>query len=416
MQTLTNMLSPARRAVAASTMAQIVGKAIGVLSMVVITFIIANRMGAAGYGDYVKITTYVTLFYLVADFGMNAIFLHQADDQASYPTLWYIRTIVSTVLMVIALLILLLLPGTGSAGYTPTVKFGILLFSPTILLQAWVTTANAMFQKHLRYDLASWAILAGSTSSVVLVYIFYSVVGASGIVPAIEALLMGSIITSAVALAGAHYVGKPFSWRGSALGVRNMVIPSIPLAATLLFNLVYFRADSIIITLTRSSGEVGVYGLAYKVFEVVIVFPTFFMNAVYPFMVRDQQKIRKFFSQSALFLFGSSLFFLAAIWFMAPFLSIIKNDFIPSVGALRVLALGLPFFFTTSATMWALVALKKQKMLMMIYGISMAVNIFGNIVFVPAYGYMAAAWMTVVGEGLVLVLSARALRAGFKHL
>lgn len=404
-------LSPTKRIVAANTMAQIIGKAISALSMVVITLIIANRLGASGYGDYVKITTYIALFYLVADFGMNAIFLQRADDPASYPTLWYIRTVGSVTLMILALGIMLILPGAEGAGYTPAVKLGILLFSPTILLQAWITTANAVFQKHLRYELASWAILAGTLCSVALIIVFYFFSPQmTGMLYAIEALLVGSVVTSIVALFFANRLGKPFLWQLSPSRVRALVIPSIPLAATLLLNLVYFRADSIIITLTRATAEVGIYGLAYKVFETVIVFPTFFMNAVYSYMVRDPQKLKRIFSQSVLFLFFLSIVGLLVVWFLAPLLTYIKSDFVLSIGALRVLALGLPFFFTTSATMWALVALKKQKTLMTIYGISMAINIFGNILFIPTYGYIAAAWMTVAGEGLVLLFSLLALR------
>jgi len=100
-----------------------------------------------------------------------------------------------------------------------------------------------------------------------------------------------------------------------------------------------------------------------------------------------------------------SLVSLSFMWFAAPLLSFVKSDFTASIGALRVLSLGLPFFFVTSATMWALIALKKQSALAVIYGVSMIVNVVGNILLVPTYGFMAAAWLTVISEGLVLILS-----------
>jgi O-antigen/teichoic acid export membrane protein len=190
----------------------------------------------------------------------------------------------------------------------------------------------------------------------------------------------------------------------------KLLVPAIPLGITLIFNLVYFRADSVVITLTRPTAEVGIYGLAYKVFEVILVFPTFFMNAVYPLMVsetvgKSNGRLKKIFMSSFLFLLATSVVAVLVLWFAAPLLSLIKSDFTPSVGALRVLSLGLPFFFVTSTTMWALIALKKQKALAGIYGVSMIVNIVGNILLVPQYGFMAAAWLTVACEGLVLVLS-----------
>ena len=59
------------------------------------------------------------------------------------------------------------------------------------------------------------------------------------------------------------------------LRLRSLFIASFPLGLTLLFNVVYFHIDSIILTFTRTSAEVGIYGLAYKIFELPLVLPTF---------------------------------------------------------------------------------------------------------------------------------------------
>jgi O-antigen/teichoic acid export membrane protein len=127
------------------------------------------------------------------------------------------------------------------------------------------------------------------------------------------------------------------------------------------------------------------------------------MNAVYPLMIRGDMK--RIFKNSFLFLFLVSLGAAVVVWVGAPLLTVIKSDFRESILTLRVLSFGLPFFFTTAATMWALIVKKKQVELAAIYGVSMLVNILGNILFVPTHGFMAAAWMTVVGEGVVLLLS-----------
>jgi O-antigen/teichoic acid export membrane protein len=55
--------------------------------------------------------------------------------------------------------------------------------------------------------------------------------------------------------------------------------------------------------------------------------------------------------------------------------------------------------------MWMLIARKQQIILMFIYGISMMINIILNIMFIPTYGTTAAAWITVISEGIVLIMS-----------
>lgn len=406
MKLIRSFFTPTKRAVAANTTSQLVGKAISAVSTLIVTVIVARHLGAGGYGDFVKITTYLAFFYLIADFGINAIYLQHADEPQSWYALITIRTLGSVLLIMVSLAILAFLPSGVNQGYTMAVRVGILLYSPTILLQAWITTANAVFQKKLRYDLATWAIFFGSVVMVGLMWGLFYVGRMGNVMSAIIALLAGTFVTSLLSFwfAFAHEPNTP--WAVTGPGIRRLLLPSLPLGITLLFNLVYFRADSVIITLTRPTSEVGVYGLAYKVFEVILVFPTFFMNAVYPLLLtKTRDQFQKIATTSFLFLLTASFFVAAILWLGAPLIIFIKSDFLASVGALRTLSLGLPFFFVTSVTMWMLIAMKKQVVLALIYGFSMFMNIAGNIVFIPTYGYMAAAWMTVAGEALILLLS-----------
>jgi O-antigen/teichoic acid export membrane protein len=68
-----------------------------------------------------------------------------------------------------------------------------------------------------------------------------------------------------------------------------------------------------------------------------------------------------------------------------------------------------PLYFISSLTMWILITQKKQWKLVGIYGVSMCSNILLNYLFVPQYGYTAAAWITVIGEAIVLLASGAAV-------
>ncbi len=389
--------TPLRKQLFGNTLSQIIGRVISALATLGITILLARRFGADGYGDFVKITTFVAFFYLLADFGYNAIFLR---DETHWHDLLGLRIVTSVFLVSIALVVLLIIPHGTTQGYTLLVRFGILLFIPTILFQALTTSANALFQKHLRYDASAIAIAVGSCTSLILVWI------SSGIIPAITAILIGSGLTALVSLVLSKSFIKTFGISLSPLRLRSLFIASFPLGLTLLFNVVYFHIDSIILTFTRTSAEVGIYGLAYKIFELPLVLPTFFMNALYPVMLTYQKnELKHIIRKSCILLFFTSLLFTVAVWFSAPLLVYIKTDFSSAIPALRVLSLGLPFFFLSSLTMWILIAARKQHALVYIYGGSMVFNIALNMVFIPQYGYMAAAWITVASEALVLLVS-----------
>jgi O-antigen/teichoic acid export membrane protein len=180
----------------------------------------------------------------------------------------------------------------------------------------------------------------------------------------------------------------------------------------LLFDVIYFRADNILLTLFRSTSEVGTYGFAYKLFEFPLVIPTFFMNTVYPLMLGgiggalDKKRIRSLFAKSIYTLVPLSVAGAAAGWFLASYIVMVRPEFAGSIQVFRILCLGLPVFFASGATLWTLIALKKQGTLVWLYGCAMILNIVFNILFIPSYGGAAAAIVTVGSETFVLGISA----------
>jgi len=413
-------LSPLHKKLAWNTGAQLVARGISAFASFVITLFIAHRFGANGFGDFIKITTYVAFFYLLADFGFNAIYLQHTSlasagkEDTAWEDLLGLRLIVSAVLVIAASALLWLLPRGTAQGYTTFVRMGIIFFTPSIVFQAIITTTNALFQKHLRYDFSTIATGVGSLLAVILIIVItQSIFSGATVIWATTVFLLESAITAAVALFLTRRLQQAnrisVSWRR----MKGLFWVSAPLGITLLFNLVYFRVDSIILTLTRTTAEVGVYGLAYKIFELPLVIPTFFMNALYPVMLEHtvhgtrytESEYISVLKKSAGLLFAGSLIVIGALWIGAPIISFIRTDFVGGTQVLRVLALGLPFFFLSSLTMWTLIAKKKQTLLAVIYFISMIVNVLLNMIFIPRFGYMAAAWITVGSEGFVLAMS-----------
>jgi O-antigen/teichoic acid export membrane protein len=391
--------------IAANTISQLLGKVIGAGTTFLISLFLAREFGVIGYGDFVKVTTYVSFFFLLADFGLNAVYLQRQKDPTSFPTLIGARIIGGTILIFLALAILAFLPQGESQGYTSIVRLGIILFSPAILFQGLITTTNAVFQKHLRYDVSTISLAAGSIVSLILLLLFFKTSANAAVVGSIT-LLAGAIATALTAFIGVKILKEPISISLSPAKVSGLFMASLPLGLTLLFTLVYGHIDSVILTLTRPTEDVGIYGLAYKVFEIILVFPTFFMNALYPLMLKaSQDELVGVIKKSGIFLFAVAVVGVITTWIAAPYLTLIQEGFVQSVAPLRILSLSLPFFFLSALCMWALITLKKQILLAIIYGGVMILNIFLNTWLIPQYGYIAAAWTTVVCEGVVLTIS-----------
>ncbi len=388
-----------------NTTAQLVGKFFGAGTTFLLSFVLARQFGASGFGDFIKITTFVSFFFLIADFGLNALYLQRKDAQA-LATLLGLRIIGGISLIGLALSILAFLPQTATQGYTPMVRIGIILFAPAILFQSLITSANAIFQKHLRYDAATIATGAGSVVTVSLLGIIWlSKWNVGGAILGSLTLLLGSLTTAVVALWFAHRV-TPLRVQFSSKALIPFFISAIPLGLTLISNVIYAHADSVILTLTRPTEDVGTYGLAYKIFETLLVLPTFFMNAMYPLLLQANNEREKFISlirKSAAALMFLSVLLFVAVWITAPYILIIRSDFAASIVYLRILAISLPFFFLSSLTMWILITRNMQWILVAIYVFGMALNIGANIWLTPHLGPLASSWITVISEGLILL-------------
>lgn len=410
------------KAVAVNTISQVIGKICSAASTFLITIYLARSLGASGYGEITKVLTFVSFFYLFADFGLNATYLQRDSESLNktrhslWNTLLTLRTVLSIGLIFVSLVVLVFLPSSSSQGYTNLSKIGIILFIPTVLFQGIITSVNAVFQKNLQYKYATLAVSVGSIVSLLLVYastrIFVPQVLVFG---SICAMAIGSAITAIIGLIFVKkYERLALSW--NAKEMRSLFVQALPLGVMLLFDVIYFRMDSVLLTVFRSTKEVGVYGFAYKLFEFPLVIPTFFMNAMYPLMMKKQISSENNNAETILHvidLFKKSIFVMLPLsfcvatlfWFASPLVTLVKPEFSDSVSILRILSLGLPVFFLSGVVLWTLIALKKQSTLVWIYGLSMLVNVVSNYIFIPIHGMTAAAIITVLSEIFVFVCS-----------
>jgi O-antigen/teichoic acid export membrane protein len=181
---------------------------------------------------------------------------------------------------------------------------------------------------------------------------------------------------------------------------------SWPLGLMLIFNLVYFRADMFLLSILKTTQDVGIYGLSYKFFDFLIALPLFLSNAIYPFLLKIKTDQKLFFKLTNKYFFVfliASFIVIIPFWFISPLFTLVKTDFSGSILPFRILLLSLPFFFTTSFLQWVLITLGKQKYLMVIYLLSTLLNIVLNVIFIPQFSYLACATITLISEGIVFV-------------
>ena len=403
--------------------AQILGKGFTAGTTLVVTLLVGRSLGPAGFGDFTKIFVFVGYFYTFADFGLNSIYIAKSNPQNEkllFRVLVSLRLVMALVFVALALLVGFLLPYNAqeNTGFGPLVKIGIAVASLTILTQALYTSANSLFQKKLRYDLSTVAAISGSL--VILLSVILTTASGGSITQYVLAYVVGGLVTVFVA-----YLILFKRWqilvfpKIDRLAFSNYLSKSWPVGLALILNLLYFRVDVLILAWVRQPQEVGIYGLAYQFFEASLAVPIFFVNAIYPYLAALYKKnIGKFYKNFkfwVLVLLAISVLvsvFLILVSFLIPFLYDLR--FAPSKAPLVILASGIPFFFLSALLWHILIIYDRQKNLALVYGAGFIFNLAANLIFIPKFGYIAAAVNTVISEAFILLLLAVIVLAASK--
>lgn len=394
---------------------QIIGKAISVISTIIILGLITRKFGEQGTGIFTLALTYISMFMLLADFGFNAHVLRQIRNvrqvepprgtkfeiRNEFRKLLGTRIVWAAVLMVISVSLLPFLPVGGDQF-----RQMIILGSPIIFGSAIFVSCNLIFQSKLRYDLSVSATSAGTVLNLLLVVWFVNF--NFPLLYLILAQILNWMLVVLLALILSQKIIHSLKPIFDISFSKKLIKSSWPIAATLGLNVVYFRADSFIVAYFKGVSDTGIYNIAYSIFQSALVLPAFIMNAYYPMMLKSFKGIR---------LVGLGLFVLAGFGtlltlLLAPFVIKILtgSGFAGSSQALQILSLGFPAYFLSALLMWTMVTKGMYKKLLFIYASGLLINLALNFIFIPQYSFYGASVITVISEYLILILLAASLR------
>ena len=396
--------APVRR-VASNTAVQMAGKGAVLLMAAASIAVLTRYLGPGDYGRFTLALMYVQLFGVLADVGL---FMTVVRDISKRPeeteelvgNALVLRLVLSFAAIALAALVSLALP------YEPDVRVAILLAGGPLLFGLLNSSLVAVFQARLRMSRAVISEVAGRAAALALVL---------GV-----ALLDLGFYAVMVAAAGGALVSLVVTWllvRGlvrirllADLEVwRRLLVASLPLGLALAINELYFRADTLVISLFRPYEDVGLYTLAFRMLEFTLPLGTVFLTTLFPVMSRDVAEDAR---RAAATIQGAwdvmvafALPLAAGGALLAPkIVEVIGGgEFEGSVTPLRILLVAGSLALVNGIFGLALIARERQLTALWLNVGALVFNVGLNLALVPAYGIVAAAIVTVASEILILV-------------
>ena len=186
---------------------------------------------------------------------------------------------------------------------------------------------------------------------------------------------------------------------------RRMSTDSFPLMLNHLLATLFFKIDIPMIRAMRGQAEVGRYSTSYKFIEAFNIIPAFFTFALFPLMSRqakdDQEALTRTYYLAIKLLFAVALPLALTTSFLAtPLVRILGGeDFLPQGAiALQLMIWSIPFGWINSVTNYLLVAIDQVRTITRSFVIATVLNIVVNTIFIPIFGFRAAAISTILSE------------------
>lgn len=204
--------------------------------------------------------------------------------------------------------------------------------------------------------------------------------------------------------------------------LKEMVNESYPLMFNHFLATIFFQIDIVILQAIKGSITVAQYSTSYKWLMALNIVPSFFTQALFPLMSRqaaeDKEKLAQTYRFGIKLMVALSLPIAVGFTVLANVLTLILAgaSYLPNGAiALMIMIWSIPIGWMNSLTQYALIALNLQRYITWAFFLAVSFNIITNIIFIPIYGFQAAAITTILSEAALLVPFAILMNRGLEQ-
>ncbi|MBI5077612.1 flippase [Candidatus Falkowbacteria bacterium] len=395
--------------IAQNSIIQLFGKLVSLALGLIAVAIMTRYLGQEKFGYYTTVIAFLQFFGIMVDFGLSLATIQMiskpnVDLSKTMNAIMSFRTITAALFLLLGTILVWFFP------YNIFIKLGVLITVLSFFCMSLIQTVTGVFQQKLKV----WEItIAEVIGRIVLVGLtFWAVLSGKNIYWIFGAISAANIVNLAIVWA---YSKKYINWRWQIDWEiwRDIIRRTWPMALSISFNLIYLKMDTIILSLTRTQAEVGLYGATYRVVDVLTMLPAVFMGIVIPVISRyyhenNREALKNILQKAfdALMIFAVPIVIGTFVAARGVMVLVAGNDFALSGEILKVLILASGAIFGTSLFGYAIVGIEKQRTIMWCYLTTAALTFVGYLLFIPKYGVWGAGWMTVFSEVMVMIWSA----------
>ena len=399
----------AGRRVVQGAIQRVIGYGLGVGLTGAASILMLHHLTVEDFGRYATVMAVVTIVSGLADAGLTivgnrelALLAPGEQRRRLLGALVGIRLTLTPVGVMLGVLFGL------AAGYDGTLVAGIAVAGAGVVLisvQATYQSLPAVELRNVRVTVND--VLRQLFMLLAVAVLVASGAALSGFFAAQVAVGIGMAAVAPLVL-GRRAIVRP---RLDAAQWRRLLAQGIPVAAAYTLALIYFRVLLLLLSLSSTETETGVFGTSLRVFELLLGFPTLAVGVALPVLAASRADTGRLRYQVDRLIHGAvvlgALVTLFVVIGAQPIIEILGGDeYAPAANILRLHVLAFTVVFVSSVASTTLIALGHQRAVVKGNGIGLVVMAaLGLILIVGADGGATeAAYAAVAGELALMVL------------
>jgi len=244
---------------------------IGYILAFLYTIYIARFLGADGFGILSFALSFTAILGILADLGLSTLLVRELARDKSL-TNKYIGniTLMKLILAVFTFGMMALI--INLLNYPPQIIQVVYFIGLSVILSSFSQMFYSVFQAYEKMEYQS----IGNVLNNLLIFvgIFLGIALGFDVVEFSVVYLISSIIILIYSIIICLLKFAPPSIKIEPSFWKLIVIPAIPLSLVALSSTIYFRVDSVLLSLIQGESAVGWYNAAYKLIELLLFVPS----------------------------------------------------------------------------------------------------------------------------------------------
>jgi O-antigen/teichoic acid export membrane protein len=401
-----------------NTLFLLAGNVIEQMISFVLVIAVARNLGDAGLGEYAFVFSFIWVVVILMNPGLDYLLLKEISRDEAKTSLYasnmlFIKLALGGMALVITFLITWFLPKN------PVVKLSIGIASISFFLNGFGAIFFQILQARERMEFNAMAKIAERLTALVLGLFFLS--RGFSLPWFVFSLFVSGLIRDGLS----YFISRKFvrlKYHFDFTISRSLLRESLPFFLALIFAQIYFRADTVILSLIKGDQVTGWYSAAYKFVEILRFMPFLLITAILPPMSKafkeNAELLKDIFLRTFRYLFLTALPVCFFVFVAAP--QIIRlfygPSFVASIIVLRILIWGVVFSFLNILFINFLNIVDRQKIVMKVTGFIALCNILLNLGLIPFYSQSGAAISLIVSEGMSFIILSYQVREFYRAL